>query len=159
MATKHIVLKTPLDLGGRVFKVCLIVLDGQGIDVILGMDWMKRHKAMLDTAARMVHLDSLVHGSTTLQLSLPSVVPTSVHHTTALSLEDIQVACEFPDVFPEDLPGMPLDQDVEFVIELQPSTAPISIRPYKMTPKELTELKVQLNELLHKGYIRPSSSP
>jgi predicted aspartyl protease len=51
METKHIVLKTPLDLGGRVFKVCLIVLDGQGIDVILGMGWMKRHKTMLDTAA------------------------------------------------------------------------------------------------------------
>jgi predicted aspartyl protease len=51
MATKHIVMKTPLDLGGRVFKICLIVLDGQGIDVILGMGWMKRHKAMLDTMA------------------------------------------------------------------------------------------------------------
>jgi hypothetical protein len=51
MTTKHIVSKTPLDLGGRVFKVCLIGLDGQGIDVILGMSWMKRHEAMLDTAA------------------------------------------------------------------------------------------------------------
>jgi hypothetical protein len=54
---------------------------------------------------------------------------------------------------------MPPDQDVEFVIELQPSTAPISRRSYKMTPKELAELKVQLNELLDKGYIHPSSSP
>jgi hypothetical protein len=54
---------------------------------------------------------------------------------------------------------MPLDQDVEFVIELQPSTTPISRRPYKMAPKELAEWKVQLNELLDKGYIRPSSSP
>jgi hypothetical protein len=72
---------------------------------------------------------------------------------------DIPVAYEFLDVFPEDLPGMPLDQDVEFVIELQPGMAPISRRTYKMTPKELAELKVQLNELLDKGYIRPSSSP
>jgi hypothetical protein len=54
---------------------------------------------------------------------------------------------------------MPPDQDVEFAIELQPGTAPISRRPYKITPKELAELKVQLNELLDKGYIRPSSSP
>jgi hypothetical protein len=54
---------------------------------------------------------------------------------------------------------MPPDRDVELVIELQPGTAPISRRPYKMTPKELTELKVQLNELLDKGYIHPSSSP
>jgi hypothetical protein len=68
------------------------------------------------------------------------------------------VACEFSDVFQEDLPGMPPDQDVEFTIELQPSMAPISRRPYKMTPKELAELKVQLNELLDKGYIHISSS-
>jgi hypothetical protein len=54
---------------------------------------------------------------------------------------------------------MPPDRDVEFIIELQLGTTPISRRPYKMTPKELAELKVQLNELLDKGYIRPSSSP
>jgi hypothetical protein len=75
-----------------------------------------------------------------------------------VDLEDILVACEFSDVFSEDLPGMPSDRDVEFVIELQPGMTPISRRPYKMTPKELAELKVQLNELLDKGYIRPSSS-
>jgi predicted aspartyl protease len=51
VATKHVVRKTPLDIGGEVFKVYLIVLDGQGIDVILGMGWMKRHKALLDTTA------------------------------------------------------------------------------------------------------------
>jgi hypothetical protein len=159
MATKHIVPKTPLDLGGRLFKVCLIVLDGQGIDVILGMGWMNRHNVMLDTVARMVHLDSPVHGSTTLKLSLHSVVSPSVHHTAAQNLEDIPVACEFPDVFSEDLPGMPPDRNVEFINELQPGTAPVSRRPYKMTPKELAELKVQLNELLGNGYIHPSSSP
>jgi hypothetical protein len=156
METKHIVRKTTLDLGG---KVCLIVLDGQGIDVILGMGWMKRHKVLLDTAARVVHLDSPVHGSTTIQLSLPSVVPPSVHHTAAQNLEDIPVAYEFLGVFLEDLQGMPPDRDVEFVIELQPDMAPISRMPYKMTPKELAELKVQLSELLDKGYIHPSSSP
>jgi hypothetical protein len=67
--------------------------------------------------------------------------------------------CEYPDVFPDELPGMPPDRDVEFVIELQPGTAPISKRPYHMPPKELAELKTQLQELLDKGYIRPSSSP
>jgi hypothetical protein len=107
----------------------------------------------------MIHLDSPVHGSTTLQLSLPSVVPPSVHHTAAQNLEVIPIACEFPDVFPEDLSDMPLNRDVEFLIELQPGMSPISRRPYKMTPKELAELKVQLNELLGKEYIRPSSSP
>ena len=74
-------------------------------------------------------------------------------------LEDILVVCEYTDVFPDDFPGMPPDQDIEFVIELQPSTAPISKRPYRMPPKELAELKVQLQELLDKGFIRPSASP
>jgi hypothetical protein len=68
------------------------------------------------------------------------------------------VACEFSDVFSEDLSGMPPNRDIEFTIELQSGTAPISRWPYKMTPKELAELNVQLNELLDKGYIRPSSS-
>jgi hypothetical protein len=83
----------------------------------------------------------------------------SVHHTAAQNLEDIPVAYEFLDVFPQDLSGMPPDRDVEFIIELQPDTVPISRWPYKMTPKELAKLKVQLNELLDKGYIHPSSSP
>jgi hypothetical protein len=159
MATKHIVKKAPLELGKWVFKVCLIVLDGQGIDVILGMGWMRRHKAILDTVAWVVHLESSVHGSTALQLSLPSAARSSDHHTAAQNLEDIPVACEFPDVFPEDLSGMSPDRDVEFTIELQPGIASISRRPYNMTPKELAELKIQLKELLDKGYIYPSSSP
>jgi hypothetical protein len=77
----------------------------------------------------------------------------------AKALADIPIVSEFPDVFPNDLPGLPPDRDVEFKIELLPSTAPISRRPYRMPPNELAELKVQLNELLKKGLIRPSSSP
>jgi hypothetical protein len=64
IATRHIARMTPLDLVGKVFKVCLIIMDGQGIDAILGMGWMKRHKALPNTAARVVHLDSPVHGDT-----------------------------------------------------------------------------------------------
>jgi hypothetical protein len=59
----------------------------------------------------------------------------------ATSLEEIPVVCDYPDVIPDDLPGMPPDQDIEFVIELQPGTAPISKRAYRMPPKELAELK------------------
>jgi hypothetical protein len=142
-----------------VYKTYLFVLDGQGIDVILGMSWMRDHKALLDTTSRTVQLDSPDHGVVVLQLPSPSSTTPSRHHTTAQKLEDIRVACEFSDVFPEHLPGMPPDWDVEFTIELQPSTAPISRRPYKMTPKDLAELKVQLNELMDKSFICPSSSP
>jgi hypothetical protein len=81
------------------------------------------------------------------------------HHTVTQNLEDIPVVCEFPDVFLQDLLGMPLDRDIEFTIELWPGTAPISRRPYMMTPKELAEMKIELKELLDKGYTRLSSSP
>jgi hypothetical protein len=74
-------------------------------------------------------------------------------------LASIPVVCEFSYVFPKDLPGLPPDRDVEFTIELEPGTAPISWRPYRMAPKELTEMKKHLAELLEKGFIRPSSSP
>jgi hypothetical protein len=74
-------------------------------------------------------------------------------------LEDIKVVNEYPDVFPDDLPGMPPDRDIEFSIELLPSTAPISKTPYRMDVKDLAELKKQIEELLSKGFIRPSSSP
>jgi hypothetical protein len=104
-------------------------------------------------------LDSLLYDIQVLQLSVIPVATPSVHHTAAQNLEDIPIACEFPDIFPDDLPGIPPDRDVEFIIELQPGTAPISRRPYKMTPKKLAELKVQLKELLDKGCIHPSSSP
>jgi hypothetical protein len=100
-----------------------------------------------------------MHGIHAIQLTSSSVATSSIHCTTARNLEDIPVAYEFTDVFSEDLPGMPPDRDVEFTIELQPGTAPISRRSYKMTPKELAELKVQLKELLDKGCIHPSSSP
>jgi hypothetical protein len=75
------------------------------------------------------------------------------------TIADIPVVYEFLNVFPDDFPGLPLDRDVEFKIELIPSTAPISRRPYRMPPNELAALKIQLQELLEKGLIRPSASP
>jgi hypothetical protein len=106
-----------------------------------------------------VYLDSPANGVVVLQLPPPATEHSSIHHTTTHNLEDIPIAREFPDVFPDDLLGMPPDQNIEFTIELQPGTTPISGRSYKMTPKELAELKIQLRELLDKGYIHPSSSP
>jgi hypothetical protein len=157
--TKQLVINAPINLGGKVYKTHLIVLNGQGIDLILGMSWMRDHKALLDTASHTVQLESPDHGVVVHQLWSPSSTTPSLHHTTAQELEDIRVACEFLDVFPEDLPDMPPDRDIEFTIELQPGTTPIFRRPYKMTPNELADLKVQLNELMYKCFIRPSSSP
>jgi hypothetical protein len=159
IVTKQVVVNPSIKLKGRIYKICLIVLEGQGIDVILGMSWTRRHRALLDTAARVVRLDSPEHGSDTLQLASTPVPTASAHQTVAQNLEDIHVAYECPDAFPEDLPHMPLDWDVEFTIELQLGTAPITRWSYKMTPKELAELKIQLRELLDKRCIHPSSSP
>jgi hypothetical protein len=99
VVTKQTVMHAPLDLAGRLYKPSLIVLDGQGLDIILGMGWMKAHKALLDTATRVVQLDSPLHGTQVLQLSVIPVATPSVHHTTAQNLEDIPITCEFPDVF------------------------------------------------------------
>jgi hypothetical protein len=127
--------------------------------VILGMGWMKGLMVVLDIAARTVHLESPAHGRVVLQLPSPTSTTSALHHTAAENSEDIPIAYEFPDVFPEYLLGMPPNQDLEFTIELQPGMTPISKRPYKMTTKELAELKIQLKELLDKGYIYSSSSP
>ncbi|XP_071677018.1 uncharacterized protein [Lolium perenne] len=75
------------------------------------------------------------------------------------TLDQVPIVCEYPDVFHEELPGMPPDRDIEFIIELIPGTAPIAQRPYRMNPQELIELKKQLDDRLSKGLIRPSASP
>ena len=68
--------------------------------------------------------------------------------------EDIPVVRDFPDVFPEDLPAIPQDREIDFQIELAPGTEPISKAPYRMAPLELKELKVQMEELVSKGFVR-----
>ena len=76
-----------------------------------------------------------------------------------VKIEDIPVMREFPHVFPEELPGMPLDREVEFTIELKPGTAPIAQRPYEMGPREMKELKEKLDDLKAKRFIQESASP
>jgi hypothetical protein len=75
----RIVQKVPLDMVGQIFKTDLIVLSGQGIDVILGMNWMKWHKAILDISARLVQLNSPVYGKVTLHLPVVSCIKASLH--------------------------------------------------------------------------------
>ena len=78
-----------------------------------------------------------------MSLLMPLVpsLPVVAHTEASPNLASIPMVCEFPDVFPEDLPSLPPDQDVEFAIELEPSTAPISWHPYRIAPKELAEMK------------------
>jgi hypothetical protein len=138
----RIVQKVPLDLAGRIFKTDLIVLSGQGIDIILGMSWMKWHKAILNISVRLVQLNSLVYGKVTLYLHAISRIKASLHHVSERKLQDIHVVLEFSDVFPDELPGMPPKRAIEFKIKLQPDTAPIAKALYKMLPVELADLKI-----------------
>jgi hypothetical protein len=100
-----------------------------------------------------------MYGKVILHLLVIPRIKASLHHMTEQKIEDNHVVREFLDVFPDDLPGMPPERAIEFKIELQPGTAPIAKAPYKMSPVELNELKIQLQGLLDKGYIRPSISP
>jgi hypothetical protein len=87
----QIVLKAPLKLAARVFSTDLIILKGQGLDVILGMSWMKLHRVVLDIAGRLVHLDSPVYGKVILHLPTVSHIKVSLHRVVELKLEDIHV--------------------------------------------------------------------
>ena len=82
-----------------------------------------------------------------------------LHALTEKTLQDVPVVYEYLDIFPNELPGMPLDRDIEFMIDLVPRTRPMAKRPYRMAANELAELKKQLQELTNKGFIRPSASP
>jgi hypothetical protein len=151
--------KITLELARRVFLTAPIILEGQGINAILSMNWMKMHRAMLDISAWLVHLDFPIYCKVSLQLPPVAHLQASVYTVVVKNLDEIPVVCEYLDMFPDDLSGMPPDRAIKINIELQPGTAPVYKRPYPMAWNEMEELKIQQQELLDKGYIRPSSSP
>jgi hypothetical protein len=146
-------------MGSNLIRTDLILLNLEGMDILLGMDWMSRHQVSLDISSRAVEIDSPDYKATILYLLPRKYINSCIYAIEGIKLEDIPIVCEYLDVFPDDLPMMPPDRDIEFIIELQPGTAPISKRPYRKPPNELAELKVQLQDLLDKGFIRPSASP
>jgi hypothetical protein len=124
------------------------------------MSWLRKAKAIITCGRGTVELTSPKGEIFQVQIA----VTTSSKRAMIIIAEEfvgdnIRVVRDFLDVFPEELPGMPPDREVEFVINLLPGTAPISKRPYRMSVEELKELKKQLTELQEAGYIRPSSSP
>jgi hypothetical protein len=159
ISSNQIYRKVPIQLGSHLIKTDLLLLDLEGMDVLLGMDWMTRHRVSLDISSRAVEIDSPDHETTILYLPHRGYNNSCAYAVEGIKLKDIPIVCEYPDIFPDDLLGMPPDRDLEFVIELQPDTAPISKRPYCMPPNELVELKIQLQDLLDKGYIHLSASP
>src|SRR3954465_12445423 len=147
-----------LAIGQHVFPSDLIILKSQGLDIILGMDWLAKYQGVIDYASRSITLRT----PTGLKIKYVSKYmhkQAQVNYLKEGSLEDVRVVRDYPDVFPDELPGMPPDRETEFLIDLIPGTGPIAKRPYMMTANELAELKEQIKELQAKGFIRPSSSP
>jgi hypothetical protein len=159
ISSNQIYRQVPIQLGSNLIKTDLLLLDLEGMDVLLGMDWMTRHRESLDIFSRAVEIDSPDHEATILYLPQLECNNYCAYAVEGIKLKDIPIICEYPDVFPDDLPGMPPDRYIEFIIELQPGTALISKRPYRMPPNELAELKIQLQDRLDKGFLRPSASP
>jgi hypothetical protein len=153
-----------VEIRGIAFPTNLIVMGTYGIDVILGMNWLDKYQAIISCDKTTIKLVSPLGEEVVAELVSPEPRKGGCHHMAIDSkepdsLEIIKVVLEFLDVFPEDLQGMPPERKVEFAIELLPSTAPVSKRAYRVSGPELVELKKQIDELLEKGYIRPSTSP
>ena len=171
----------PIVIQTREFLADLITLPFREFDLILGMDWLSKHRAIVDCGQKIVVLRCSDQTEVIVQ-GIGSSVMSHVISTmqarrimkkgceTFLALildskrgqvdvEKILVVREFLDVFPEELPGIPHEREVDLAIEIVPGTVPMSRKPYRMAPTELKELKSQLQELLDKGFIRPSVSP
>ena len=138
----------PIIIHDRDFSADLIALLFREFDLILGMDWLSKHWAIINCDKKIV----VLRCEAFLALVLDS-------KRGQIELENILVVKDFPDVFPEELPGILLEREVDLSIEILPGTTPTSRAPYKMALNELKELKIQLQELLDKGFIRPSVSP
>ena len=151
-------------------------------DVILGMDWLSAHHAVIDCRRRRVQFqppdsEEFNFKGTSRKKLVPTIsalqalkllasgcrgyIANICDETKEVKLQptDVPIVRNYLTVFPEDLPGLPPEREIEFTIELIPGTAPVSKAPYRLAPAELKELKTQLQELVDKGFIRPSHSP
>ncbi|GJZ42050.1 putative reverse transcriptase domain-containing protein [Tanacetum coccineum] len=168
------------------FNINLMPVELGSFDAIIGMDWLARYQAVIVCAEKIVRIPwrnktLIIHGDgstqgnvtrlntiscTKAQKYMEKGFPIFLAHVTAKEvedksekkrLEDVSIVQDFPEVFPEDLPGLPPTRQVEFQIDLVPGAAPVARAPYRLAPSEMKELSEQLKELSDKGFIRPSS--
>ena len=133
MHTCSICSRVSIVIRGVEFRTGLIVIDSLGIDVILGMETLTRYGVRIDCAQRTVHLSAFDGQEVTVSATENSGF---LHQMEVRPTDCIRVVSEFPDVFPDDLPVMPPECDIEFSIDLLPGIAPIAKRPYRMAPIE-----------------------
>ena len=178
---KSVYCSCDISIEGKVLPADLVVLNMVDFDVILGMDWLSLHYATVDCHNKVVKFEPPGEATFSFQggrIWVPNNLISSLRANKLLrrgcqgylalirniqageeKLENVPIVCEFSDVFPEELPGLSLDREIEFSVDLIPGTQPISIPPYRMAPAELKELREQLQDLLDKGFIRASTSP
>eukprot|EP00253_Pinus_taeda_P028929 PITA_28929 len=170
-------------IAGQRVMADMNVLPLGSYDILIGMDWLERHWSLVDCKTKIIYYRDQ-HGARKEMQGIKR--PVQIRPITAtqltkcirkgcqvyaiqvgyadskdktVTLDSIPVIREFTDVFPEEIPGLPPKRNIDFTIELVPGAAPVSREPYRMSVPELTELKMQLQELLDKNYIRPSVSP
>nr|GEY21341.1 putative reverse transcriptase domain-containing protein [Tanacetum cinerariifolium] len=181
VASTNIVLKgCTINLVGHLFKIDLMPIELGTFNVIIGMDWLVEQDTVIVCGKKVVHVPYknktlVVEGDRgASRLKVISCIKARkfiergsklfVVHVTEKELqekwiEDVHVIRDFPEVFPNDLPGLPPPRQVEFRIDLAPGAAPVARAPYRLAPSEMKELAKQLQELSEKGFILPSSSP
>ncbi|KAL5563785.1 hypothetical protein UlMin_033532 [Ulmus minor] len=152
----------PIVFSGRELHADLVLIKMYDYDVILGMDFLGKYNALIECRRRRVIFHPYEEQKFEFVASgcmgyLATVVNKSMEAKG--NVEDVPIVRDFVDVFPEELPGLPPNREIQFEIELLPGTAPISKAPYRMAPAELKELQAQLQDLLDKRFIRPSHSP
>ncbi|GJX17986.1 putative reverse transcriptase domain-containing protein [Tanacetum coccineum] len=180
VSTNNVLIGCTLNLLNRSFPIDLMVIELGSFDIIIGMDWLSRYDAAILCGEKKVRIP--LEGKTLViegnrnnsRLKIVSCIKTQKYikkgcelflaqvteqESKEKRLEDVPVIRDFPEVFPEELPGLPPPRQVEFRIDLIPGAAPVARAPYRLAPSEMKELSKQLQELSEKGFIRPSSSP
>ncbi|GKC27034.1 putative reverse transcriptase domain-containing protein [Tanacetum coccineum] len=180
VSTNTVIKGCTLTLLNQPFEIDLMPIKLGSFDVVIGMDWLSKYHAKILCDEKVVHIP--IDGETLIirgdqsktRLNLISCIKTERYISQGCQvfmiqimekksdkkrLEDIPVVKEFPDVFPEDLPGLPPVRQVEFQIDLIPGAAPVARTPYRLAPSEMQELSNQLQELTDRGFSRPSTLP
>ncbi|XP_050896520.1 uncharacterized protein LOC127103295 [Lathyrus oleraceus] len=164
-------LHCPVTVYGRDFIIEIVCLLLSQIDIILGMNWLIFNHVYINCYNKSVLFPEFGVEEDFMFISASQVEKflkgeekvfamfSSLKLETEEVIGNLQVVCDFPDVFPNDISDLPPEREVEFTIDLVPSTRPVSMAPYRMSPSYLSELKKQLKELLEKRFIRPSVSP
>ncbi|KAI3776004.1 hypothetical protein L1987_45764 [Smallanthus sonchifolius] len=170
-----------IEIEGHKFPTRLFLLTLGGFDIVLGMDLLAANEAQIICKRKRIHLRApsgspiMVYGDWNCKMSnVISMIKAESYmrrgceaylayviddRMKTKELKNVLVVCNFPEVFPEDLPGLPPDREIEFQIELLPGTEPVAKAPYRLAPSEMKELMSPLEELTEKGFIRPSISP